>query len=152
MPTRLAHRLGLAAVILGLAAGGAMAQDNAAATGASSSPPLPSDAEGFEGQWVLATDDSTQPTCPINLTDQPASAPSTWVVQALDSCAAIYPAVTTWSVEDGGSTLVLSDSKGSPALSLRENADGLFDNHGSGAGLIFLLAPYEQGNGEQDTD
>jgi hypothetical protein len=150
MSTRLAHRRRLAAVAIALVlgTGAALAQDSSSSA---SAPSVPANAESFIGQWLLATDDSAKTACPINLTDQAAAANS-WVVQPLDACPSGFPTIASWAVEDGGNTLILLDAGGQPALTMRQNPSGLLDNTGTGEPLMYLLAPYEQAGGEQDTD
>ena len=151
MPIRFAHRFVWATLFVLFAAGSALAQDASTPGVSSTPPPMPADAADFVGQWVMAADATPDAKCPISLTDQPASQDS-WVVQALDACPPGYPTVSSWAVEDGGNTLILFDRDGHAALSVKQNADGLLDNQGTGQPLMFLLAPYEQGDGEQDTD
>ena len=145
------NRVWIAAGMLALAAvagvGPALSQTSTAPSAASGA--MPSEATGFVGQWILQQEGSDDATCPLNMTDRPAA--TGWVAEPLDFCPASFPVFASWSIEGGGTAVVLYDKAQHEVLRLQPNQDGMLDSSGSGESPTYQLAPYDAG-GEQDTD
>ncbi|MEP7241647.1 MAG: AprI/Inh family metalloprotease inhibitor [Devosia sp.] len=140
--------LALAAVL----AGGAMAL----AQNASEPSSVPDYLQGLVGDWALAQEDETLPTCPLMLTDQQTT--GGWAIEVPEPCTATYPsaeALTAWNIDETDGSVLLLDAQQHVTLRLLEDEDGLYDTDPTAPGpRLYLLAPYADNGegGEADSD
>ncbi len=155
------HRLvwlRLAALLIGLGAAPAIAQDSTSApdsAASSAESTVPEDLQALVGDWSLALEDEGQPTCPLAFTDSEAI--GGWAVEVPETCPAPYPAadqLAAWNVDDSDGSIILLDAERHVVLRLFEDEDGLYDTAPDSTPRFYLLAPYdaEGAGGEADSD
>ena len=151
-----AWRGALAAIaLLALAAGPAAAADSSSSAASDEQSTVPEELQSMVGDFVLAQEDETLPTCPIRFTDQQAI--GGWAVEMPAPCLAPYPSadqIAAWNVDESDGSVLLMDATRKVVMRLFEDEDGLFDTDPNVEPRFYLLAPYDEdgSGGEADSD
>ena len=151
-----AWRGALAAIaLLTLAAGPALAAGSSASASSEAQSTVPEELQTMVGDFVLAQEDETLPTCAVSFTDRAAA--GGWAVEMPEACPAPYPTadqIAAWNVDDADGSVLLMDATGKVVMRLLEDEDGLFDTDPNVTPRFYLLAPYDQdgSGGEADSD
>ncbi|MBN9305630.1 MAG: hypothetical protein BGO82_03955 [Devosia sp. 67-54] len=151
-----AWRGALAAIaLLALAAGPAAAADSSSSAASDEQSTVPEELQSMVGDFVLAQEDETLPTCPIRFTDQQAI--GGWAVEMPAPCPAPYPSadqIAAWNVDESDGSVLLMDATRKVVMRLFEDEDGLFDTDPNVEPRFYLLAPYDEdgSGGEADSD
>jgi hypothetical protein len=152
----LAWRGAFAAIaLLTLAAAPAAAADSSSSAASEEQSSVPEELQTMVGDFVLAQEDDSLPTCPIRFTDRDAA--GGWAVEMPETCPAPYPTadqIAAWNVDDADGSVVLLDADRKVVMRLFEDEDGLFDTDPNIEPRFYLLAPYDEdgSGGEADSD
>jgi len=147
-----------AAVILVLAAWPAAAQDSSSSSAeptasSSAESTVPDELQSMVGDFTLAQEDDTLPTCPIRLTDQQTI--GGWSIELPAACPAPYPAadqLVAWNVDESDGSVLLMNAERKVVMRLFEDEDGLFDTDPNVTPRFYLLAPYDEDGAGGEAD
>ena len=147
-----------AALSLMLAAWPAAAAETASssadpAASASAESTVPEELQAMVGDFTLAQEDDTLPTCPIKLTDQQSI--GGWAIELPETCPAPYPAadqLVSWNVDESDGSVLLMNAERKVVLRLFEDEDGLFDTDPSVTPRFYLFAPYDEDGSGGESD
>jgi hypothetical protein len=125
--------------------------DPAASSSAESS--VPDELQSMVGDFTLAQEDDTLPTCPIRLTDQQAI--GGWAIELPAACPAPYPPadqLVAWNVDESDGSVLLMNAQRQVVMKLFEDEDGLFDTDPNVTPRFYLLAPYDEDGAGGEAD
>jgi hypothetical protein len=153
-------RWGIAAatLILMLAAWPAAGEDMASssadpAASSSEESTVPEELQSMVGDFTLAQEDDTLPTCPIRLTDQQSI--GGWAIELPEACPAPYPPadqLLSWNVDESDGSVLFMNGERQVIMKLFEDEDGLFDTDPNVTPRFYLLAPYDEDGAGGEAD
>ena len=151
---------GIAAATLSLmlAAWPALAEDASSSTAdplasSSAESTVPDELQSMVGDFTLAQEDDSLPTCPIRLTDQ--QSVGGWAIELPETCPAPYPPadqLVTWNVDESDGSVLLMNAERKVVMKLFEDEDGLFDTDPNVTPRFYLLAPYDEDGSGVESD
>lgn len=145
-----------AAVSLALTAWPVAAQDTSSAdpnASSSEESTVPEELQAMVGDFTLAQEDETLPTCPIRLTDQQAI--GGWAIELPETCPAPYPAadqLVAWNVDESDGSVLFLNAERKVVMKLFEDEDGLYDTDPAVTPRFYLLAPYDEDGAGGEAD
>ena len=149
--------LAAASLILMLAAWPAVAEDAASSadplTSSSEESTVPEELQAMVGDFTLAQEDDTLPTCPIRLTDRQSI--GGWQIELPETCPAPYPSadqLLSWNVDESDGSILFMDGERKVVMRLFEDEDGLFDTDPNVTPRFYLLAPYDEDGAGGEAD
>jgi hypothetical protein len=150
--------LAAASLILILAAWPAAAEDAASSSAdplapSSEESTVPQELQAMVGDFTLAQEDDTLPTCPIRLTDQQSI--GGWQIEMPETCPAPYPAadqLMSWNVDESDGSVLFMNGERKVVMKLFEDEDGLYDTDPAVTPRFYLLAPYDEDGAGGEAD
>ena len=150
--------LAAASLILMLAVWPAMAEDAASssvdpAAPSSEQSTVPEELQSLVGDFTLAQEDESLPTCPIRLTDR--QSVGGWQIEMPETCPAPYPSadqLVSWNVDDSDGSILLMNGDRKVVMKLFEDEDGLYDTDPAVTPRFYLLAPYDEDGAGGEAD
>ena len=147
-----------ATLILMLAAWPAAGEDMASssadpAASSSEESTVPEELQSMVGDFTLAQEDDTLPTCPIRLTDQQSI--GGWQIELPEACPAPYPPadqLLSWNVDESDGSVLFMNGERKVIMKLFEDEDGLFDTDPNVTPRFYLLAPYDEDGAGGEAD
>jgi hypothetical protein len=137
----------------------ALAQDGGAPasapdTASSAESTVPDELQGMVGDFILAQEDESLPTCPITFTDQQSI--GGWAIELPETCPAPYPVdrMATWNIDQTDGSVLITDAERHLVMKLFEDEDGLYDTAPDTQPRFYLMPPYdaEGAGGEADSN
>jgi hypothetical protein len=114
---------------------------------------VPEELQSLVGDFTLAQEDESLPTCPIRLTDR--QSVGGWQIEMPETCPAPYPSadqLVSWNVDDSDGSILLMNGDRKVVMKLFEDEDGLYDTDPAVTPRFYLLAPYDEDGAGGEAD